>query len=167
MDKKEKERYEWRYSSKIMKHYMFDNLTKTQLKYEDITNLLNQQDKRIKELEQENKKANINNYLEDYFLVEKENQQLRHQIRELKKEIDYLKFDNAELIDTINSYKTLNLQQQHDLPKKIVEEIKANNIYLNSSKPNQKDHIYDSYLIEAKTLNAILKKYENEIKKTP
>lgn len=43
---------------------------------------LNQQDKRIKELEQENKKANINNYLEDYFLVEKENQQLKQKLAE-------------------------------------------------------------------------------------
>ena len=50
-------------------------------------------------------------------------------------------------------------KQLHDLPKKIVEEIKENNTYLNSSKPNQKNHIYDSYLIEAKTLDSILKKY--------
>ena len=52
--------------------------------------ILNQQDKRIKELEEENKKANINNYLEDYFLAEKENQQLKQQLEEKDKKIKKL-----------------------------------------------------------------------------
>ena len=100
--------------------------------YIQIVKLLNQQDKRIKELEQEN-------------------QQLKLQLKDLEesynKTMRYLNNTRSELLN---------------LPKKIMEEIKANNIYLNSSKPNQKGHIYDSYLIEAKTLNAILKKYGGE-----
>ena len=55
-----------------------------------LVNLLNQQDKHIKKLQEENKKANINNYLADYWLAEKEKQQLKQSqkqlaIEELKK----------------------------------------------------------------------------------
>lgn len=45
-----------------------------------IVKLLNQLDARIKELEEALKKANTNNYLTDYYLVEKENQQLKQQL---------------------------------------------------------------------------------------
>lgn len=45
-----------------------------------IVKLLNQQNARIKELEVALKKANTNNYLSDYYLVEKENQQLKQQL---------------------------------------------------------------------------------------
>ena len=45
---------------------------------------LNQQDARIKELEKALKKANTNNYLTDYYLVEKENQRLKEEIIRVK-----------------------------------------------------------------------------------
>lgn len=53
-----------------------------------IVNLLNQQDVRIKELEEALKKANTNNYLTDYYLVEKENQQLKQQLSDEEKAHD-------------------------------------------------------------------------------
>ena len=48
-----------------------------------LQDLLNQQDKHIKKLQEEIKKANINNYLADYWLVEKENQQLKQSQKQL------------------------------------------------------------------------------------
>lgn len=53
-----------------------------------IVKLLNQQDARIKELEEALKKANTNNYLTDYYLVEKENQQLKQQLSDEEKAHD-------------------------------------------------------------------------------
>ena len=90
----EKDRYEFKYNEKRMKHYMFDNLTKTQLGYEDITNLLNQQSKRIKELED--------------MVIEYKNKLYRR-----LDQVDNLIKENAQL-----------KQQLNDLPKKIVGEIK-------------------------------------------
>ena len=52
-----KERFEWRYNEKVLKHYMVDNLNNQQLGYEDIVNLLNQQGRRIAELEEQLKNA--------------------------------------------------------------------------------------------------------------
>lgn len=57
-----------------------------------LVDLLNQQDKRIKESEKENQKANIKNYLTDYYLVEKENQQLKQSQNQLAiKELEKVK----------------------------------------------------------------------------
>ena len=78
--------------------------------------ILNQQDKQIKELEEENKKANINNYLEDYFLAEKENQQLKQQLHDLPKNIvgeirdiagDYWDFNICEECGNVPDLNTL------------------------------------------------------------
>lgn len=85
----EKERYECKYNEKLMKHYTFDNENKEELGYKGVVRVLNQQDARIKELEKENQKANINNYLADYYLVEKENQQLKEQLEEIKQTGSY------------------------------------------------------------------------------
>lgn len=79
----EKERYECKYNEKLMKHYTFDNENKEELGYKGVVRVLNQQDARIKELEKENQKANIKNYLIDYYLVEKENQQLKQSQKQL------------------------------------------------------------------------------------
>lgn len=114
---------------------------------------LNEQDARIKELEEEN-------------------QQLKQQLAESEKALEAkesvnriykatLTLKDSDFSDLVRENAKLK-QQLHDLPKKIVDEIKENNTYLNSSKPNQKNHIYDSYLIEAKTLDSILKKYGGE-----
>lgn len=85
----EKERYECKYNEKLMKHYTFDNENKEELGYKGVVRVLNQQDARIKELEKENQKANIKNYLTDYYLVEKENQQLKEQLEETKQTGSY------------------------------------------------------------------------------
>lgn len=60
---------------------LYDNLNKKYFESpNEIVKVLNQQDARIKELEEALKKANTNNYLTDYYLVEKENQQLKQQL---------------------------------------------------------------------------------------
>lgn len=77
---------------------IFDNktqqiiLTLVDYNYDEITHLkdlLNHYFKRIKELEKENQKANIKNYLTDYYLVEKENQQLKQQLSDEEKAHDF------------------------------------------------------------------------------
>lgn len=55
----------------------------------DLFNKVDKQASRIKELEKENQKANIKNYLTDYYLVEKENQQLKEQLEETKQTGSY------------------------------------------------------------------------------
>lgn len=60
---------------------LYDNLKKKYFESpNDVVKVLNLQDARIKELEEALKKANTNNYLTDYYLVEKENQQLKQQL---------------------------------------------------------------------------------------
>lgn len=83
----EKDRYEWGYSSKTMEDCMFDNLTKIKIYCENIPNLLNQQDKRIKELEQQTYPAYKREhqrraYLENIEVpkLEQENQQLKQSL---------------------------------------------------------------------------------------
>lgn len=77
---------------------IFDNktqqiiLTLVDYNYDEITHLkdlLNHYFKRIKELKKENQKANIKNYLTDYYLVEKENQQLKQQLSDEEKAHDF------------------------------------------------------------------------------
>ena len=46
----EKERFECKYNEKLMKHYTFDNENKEELGYKGVVRVLNQQDARIKEL---------------------------------------------------------------------------------------------------------------------
>lgn len=43
-------RYETRYDEKIMKHYFYDTELKEMVKFDDVRNYLNQQDRQIKEL---------------------------------------------------------------------------------------------------------------------
>ena len=50
-------RFEWLYNEKVLKHYILDNLNNEQLSYESIVNVLNQQAKRIAELEEKLKNA--------------------------------------------------------------------------------------------------------------
>ena len=100
----EKERYECKYNEKLMKHYTFDNENKEELGYKGVVRVLNQQDARIKELEKENQKANIKNYLTDYYLVEKENQQLNEHIKELEL---LLKADKKIETNSLNGFEKL------------------------------------------------------------
>ena len=92
--------------------------------YKNIIDLLNQQDKRIKELEEEN--------------LSLQEQSIR---------------DNQNWIEETTKLK----QQLHDLPKKIVEEIKK----LSDTATLWSSEVYD-YAITAKNLDTILKKYGEE-----
>lgn len=93
----EKERYELKIYAGCEYYSITDTKEKQQITIENTINLLNQQDKRIKELEEENKMANINNYLADYWLAETENKQLKQQLEEIEK---------IEYTDTINFVET-------------------------------------------------------------
>ena len=102
--------------------------------------ILNEQDQRIKELEEENKKANINNYLADYWLAEKEKQQLKQQLAEKDKEIEQLKkFDDLnktffelfrtafkepnKVDDLFNTLKTIQEKQDQDKISFTIEQL--------------------------------------------
>ena len=63
----------------------------------DLFNKVDKQDARVKELEEENQKANIKNYLTDYYLVEKENKQLKQQLVDKNKEIEKLSLYSEKL----------------------------------------------------------------------
>lgn len=123
----EKERYEFKYNEKIMKHYMFDNLTKTQLGYEDITNLLNQQDKenqQLKALLKATEITDIHNELADLQInnewLEKENQQLKQQLAESEEEHELLINQFEEETEKLRKQ----IKQESDARKRFVEEVK-------------------------------------------
>ncbi len=77
------ERYEWGYNGKVLKHYILDTETNDELGYEEIFDLLNQQDKEIKMLKEkyeDRKKFCINQVSCQQKLIDKllkENQQLQ------------------------------------------------------------------------------------------
>lgn len=86
-----KERYKMKLIDEDPMYFdLYDNLKKKYFESpNDIVKVLNQQDTRIKELEEALKKANINNYLSDYYLVERENQQLKQQLSDEEKAHDF------------------------------------------------------------------------------
>lgn len=109
-----KERYECKYNEKLMKHYTFDNENKEELGYKCVVRVLNQQNKRIKELEETNKvlsnELTKNSILKKGYIetccgipifeipkIKEENQQLKQQLAE-KEKIEYT--------DTINFVET-------------------------------------------------------------
>ena len=92
----EKERYELLEDSHIIYDFKHSDPL---ISLSSICDLLNQQDARIKELEEALKKANTNNYLTDYYLVEKENQQLKQSQKQLA--IEVLKKISPSLITTV------------------------------------------------------------------
>lgn len=79
---------------------------------------LNEQDTRIKELEEALKKANTNNYLTDYYLVEKENQQLKERIKELE---ELLKTAREFETPRISRYAVVQYSHWENRPYKIVK----------------------------------------------
>lgn len=78
---KEKERYKLESYHEAFCQIHDTESNEWYLRKDLVTDLLNQQDARIKELEEALKKANTNNYLTDYYLIEKENQQLKDQVK--------------------------------------------------------------------------------------
>lgn len=92
----EKERYECKYNEKLMKHYTFDNENKEELGYKGVVRVLNQQDKRIKELEaisvinkdfvtKVHKEVMQEQIKEICKAIVEENQQLKQQLEQLEK----------------------------------------------------------------------------------
>lgn len=86
-----------------LKEYVVNPTLSIRTYLETLTKLLNQQDTRIKELEKENQKANIKNYLTDYYLVEKENQQFKQSqkqfaVNELEKLSKHFVYSGDEMV---------------------------------------------------------------------
>ncbi|MGN0787549.1 MAG: hypothetical protein ACI4L6_00565 [Candidatus Onthoplasma sp.] len=156
MDKKEKERYTIESFEIDEPSCIYDNKTNQRIlslveyNWDEVVfleSLLNQQDKRIKELENMNSRlsqgiywGNGEHFCDVVSKLKKENQQLR--------------------------------QQLHDLPKKIVEEIEKelNNIvevgdFFDIVTDEETNLLKQSDI--DKLLDTILKKYENSLKKTP
>lgn len=83
-----KERYECKYNEKLMKHYTFDNENKEELGYKGVVRVLNQQDARIKELEDMvvKKQNKLYSRLDEIKNLQEEKQQLKldNQIKQLE-----------------------------------------------------------------------------------
>ena len=156
----EKERYEYHYYDyDCTESYIYDNATDCEYSYlESICDLLNQCDKRIKELEQglKTRKGHIN-------ILEERNKVLLKLIGKLYKElfpdgraVTYEKcIDDA--ISQIKEIQQLN-QQLHDLPKKIVCEISEAIERLSWRKRIYTNWEFDKEQLY-KDLDTILKKY--------
>lgn len=129
----EKERYTIEQFELDEPNCIFDNKTQNVIftlsgyHYDELSslmNLLNQQGTRIKELEEENQKANIKNYLTDYYLVEKENQQLKEQLS-LKLEELHIAYCGIENVKTKNgNLKEENKQLKQSQNQKAIEVLK-------------------------------------------
>ena len=126
----EKERYEYFFGTNTIK----DN--KTNQFYGCVVDLLNQQDKRIKELEEE---------LKNYKLCRCVDCSSEYEYG-LETSIDELEKENQQL-----------KQQLHDLPKKIVEEIKNYKGCYFDWKIGEK--IFPAFKITEEDLDAILEKF--------
>lgn len=144
----EKERYEIIYHNYVnpVDNWMsfFDNETNRDFDndadFEAIVEILNEQDKRIKELEQEYEKL----FAEAYF------KSCEYCQNKIVKENVVIKEESNKLFEENQQLK----QQLHDLPKKIVEEIKK----VSDTATLGSGEVYD-YTITAKNLDTILKKY--------
>lgn len=87
--------------------------------------VLNKQSARIKELEEALKNANTNNYLSDYYLVERENQQLKQQLKEKDKVIEMQKsinrYDIGEMLIENVKLKQSQNEKENEILKKVVD----------------------------------------------
>lgn len=129
----EKERYTIEQFELDEPNCIFDNKTQNVIftlsgyHYDELSslmNLLNQQDTRIKELEEENQKANIKNYLTDYYLVEKENQQLKERLS-IKMEELHIAYCGIEDIKTRNGNLKAEIKQLKQSQKQLaISELK-------------------------------------------
>ena len=72
-------------------------------------------------MEKENQKANIKNYLTDYYLVEKENQQLKIENETLKEKISTQLQNNADNVDFME-----NQRKEIERLKEKLKDIKNN-----------------------------------------
>ena len=130
----EKERYDLKIYAGCESYSITDTKEKQQITLKNVINLLNKQDKRIKELEEE-----LDDAKRDYIpKLEFGLQRANKMGRDAEKEIQQLK------------------QQLHDLPKKIVEEIKDKIPEIGGMKC---EIIIDDFLTLNTLLDTILKKY--------
>lgn len=99
----EKERFESKYNEKLMKHYAFDNENKEELGYKGVVRVLNQQDKRIKELEQDKTKFMdlLNSMTENWWVSYEKNKKLRQENKQLKQQIAEKDEEIEELNDKL------------------------------------------------------------------
>ncbi len=90
----------------------------------DLFNKVDKQVSRIKELEKENQKANIKNYLTDYYLVEKENLQLKERLS-IKMEELHIAYCGIEDIKTRNGNLKAEIKQLKQSQKQLaISELK-------------------------------------------
>lgn len=127
---------------------------------ETLVDLLNQQDKRIKELEQDETKVMdlLNSMTENWWILYEKNKKLRQENKRLKQQLETfahrISDQNEEILD-------LN-QQLNDLPKKIVEEIQENFDWKQCCeirKYYDQQYIWFNYVAFNDFLDTILKKY--------
>lgn len=137
-----------------------DRNTDGAMKPDEVCNLLNQQDKQIKELEEQTYPAYKREhkrraYLENIEVprLEKENQQLKQKLEDYKDICHKHYIDCSANLDRV----LLGMEQQlHDLPKKIVGDIE-NELLPEFS--GSKDYEHKYYIITKRILDTILKKY--------
>ncbi len=130
----EKERYEIHmYDDCCVDLYDNGVLDKAITDQWELEKLLNQQNARIKELEEALKKANTNNYLIDYYLVEKENQQLKQEVNDWKQRFNssdkWCKtlLQNSVTVSELKNKKIEQLEQsQKQLAISELEKVKIN-----------------------------------------
>lgn len=171
----EKERYEYFFGTNTIK----DN--KTNQFYGCAVDLLNQQDKQIKELEEE-----LDDAKRDYIPklefglqrankmgrdAEKENQKLKQQLvaseskrKILEEKVKCLFEENEECFVDGQKYNELK-QQLHELPKKIVEDIKIQMGSIEDILINCGNGKEDALCWLNRVLETTLKKYGGEVSK--
>lgn len=106
----EKERFESKYNEKLMKHYAFDNENKEELGYKGVVRVLNQQNKQIKELEQDKTKFMdlLNSMTENWWISYEKNKKLRQENQQLKQSQNQKAIEELEKLKKYN--RTLSLR---------------------------------------------------------
>lgn len=109
-----KERFEWIYNEKVLKHYIFDNLEHKQLAYKDIIYLLNKQNQQIDQLKQQ--------LAEKY----KEIERLKQELEETNAGYDFTYEQSTEAIKELKQNQTqLAIQELENVRKLLLEESKT------------------------------------------
>lgn len=106
----EKERFDSKYNEKLMKHYAFDNENKEELGYKGVVRVLNQQNKQIKELEQDKTKFMdlLNSMTENWWISYEKNKKLRQENQQLKQSQNQKAIEELEKLKKYN--RTLSLR---------------------------------------------------------
>lgn len=138
----EKVRYECRYNEKLMKHYIFDNENKEYLGYNGVVRVLNQQDARIKELEDKN----------GYIIFADEHDDNGIEVNKQVYTTYMSKCD--ELIELIQENQQLKQSQN----QKAIEELEKVKRYFDDNDPNDKS---DGWII---TNRDVVNYVDNQIK---